>query len=166
MVADDAHYKCSDQPGCSQLNITISRMLIGQEPFYMKFGFEPSINALNKINRNLNKMANISTNEYPLLVKIEEWCDELNISAPESIIDIIKSNRDNLLAETLDLIMKHDCEFYSEIYVNIFKNLKLEKLKDTENNYTLFMNETNWSNDTSQQDNDYASDFKLILENE
>ena len=63
--------------------------------------------------------------------------DTNDIKKMKNITDFITKNIDGRLSDTLKFIFNEHCDFFHDIYMDIFKFFKLKKLVEDEDNYIM-----------------------------
>jgi hypothetical protein len=132
-LGDIAEWECPDK--VSKISASISNMMLGRDPYYMKFGFRPSPSASKKIAFNVEyaKSETITGRRFTSVAS------SLGIAIPTDVASLIKSVRVHRLIPLLEAIITLDCAYYSKIHNGLFGKLDFQPLIGDENRYLLVL---------------------------
>lgn len=127
---DESNYDCNRWVS---VDLFHSNILCGKLPYYMQFGFVPvEKDTIKKIMANLEIVRK-------RLVTVTDFINLTEDPMPDSIRHIVMSNQGKPLTECLHGILFSDCVYYSKIYMEMWRKLKLKKFGPHEKAFELFL---------------------------
>ena len=134
-LGDIAERECGDRDGV--LLISESNMLLGREPYYMKFGFRPvERSAAAKIAYNLRKMKDMRIDSRNIIEYLEH---ESSKTVSAGLVNVLVKNDDNSAIELLTMLRNNACGTYAKWYSYFYKYYGLKVLLGRENTYELIL---------------------------
>lgn len=134
-LGDIAERECEDKDGV--FLISESNMLLGREPYYMKFGFRPvERSAASKIAYNLRKMKVMRIDSWDIIEYLEH---ESSKKVPTGLMSALEENDGNLAIELLTILRNNECGMYAKWYSYFYKYYGLKVLLGRENTYELIL---------------------------
>jgi hypothetical protein len=130
-LGDMAEWEC--QANNEMILIGNSNMLLGRDPYYMKFGFVPVYtSAMRKIEYNRELADRLVTNSKAIKTLLEGLAGErLN----PFINDLVEKYEKRPLKSLLSEIAEHDCVLYAKCYQKLFDHFKFRPLEKPEITY-------------------------------
>lgn len=127
---DESNYDCNRWVS---VDLFHSNILCGKLPYYMQFGFVPvEKSTIEKIMANLEIVRK-------RLVTVTDFINLTEDPMPDNIRHIVMSNQGKPLTECLHGILFSDCVYYSKIYMELWRKLKLKKFGPHEKAFELFL---------------------------
>jgi len=136
-LSDESAYMC----GRNEIQLEPARQLMGEYPYYMKFGFTPvDLSALDVLERNRRIVGQISA-DYPLanlLTIIKTSIDENDHDIDmNGLVNMVIRNSDLPLTGMMRMIFNWNCLAFYYIYDLVFRALRMTKLEDEQKEYYL-----------------------------
>lgn len=122
---DNAHYRCQQNRSYG-LHLEQSRQLVGEDPYYIQFGYVPKYkSSRQKLLKNQQIMLHLLTKDDNRLLSL---C--YDVDCDPRIVEYIKNHQDQLMIETLRYISRTDCVLFVRIYTILFERYGLKELEN------------------------------------
>lgn len=120
-LGDNAIYRCAKDK-FYPIKISLSRQLLGQYPYYWRFGFRPNSKIVNNIKFNLLKIANIKTKDMLSQYYQQSLLDHLQLKGGLNLDlkSYLIANESQSLSASLKYISDNYCKYYSGIYDTLY----------------------------------------------